>query len=44
MNVDDESTLADLKRYDLLVFGGWNTMMPLQRTCCGATSKTAACS
>lgn len=31
MNVDDESTLADLKRYDLLVFGGWNTMMPLQK-------------
>ncbi len=31
MNVDDESTLADLRRYDLLVFGGWNTMMPLQK-------------
>ena len=31
MQVDDESTLADLRRYDLLVFGGWNTMMPLER-------------
>ena len=30
-NVDDETTLADLRRYDLLVFGGWNTMMPLER-------------
>jgi len=28
MQIDDESTLADLKRYDLLVFGGWNTMTP----------------
>jgi hypothetical protein len=26
MQVDDESTIADLRRYDLLVFGGWNTM------------------
>ena len=26
MNVDDESTIADLRRYDLLVYGGWNTM------------------
>ena len=26
MQVDDESTLADLRRYALLVFGGWNTM------------------
>ena len=31
MNVDDETTLKDLKRYDLLVFGGWNTMMPLEK-------------
>ena len=31
MNVDDETTLADLRRYDLLVFGGWNTMMPLEK-------------
>ncbi|MBR4260290.1 MAG: hypothetical protein IKQ17_14765 [Kiritimatiellae bacterium] len=28
MQIDDESTLADLRRYDLLVFGGWNTMTP----------------
>lgn len=28
MQIDDESTLADLSRYDLLVFGGWNTMTP----------------
>lgn len=28
MQVDDESTLADLRRYELLVFGGWNTMTP----------------
>ena len=28
MQIDDESTLADLKRYSLLVFGGWNTMTP----------------
>ena len=26
MQVDDESTLAELRRYSLLVFGGWNTM------------------
>jgi hypothetical protein len=26
MQVDDESTIADLRRYDLLVYGGWNTM------------------
>ena len=26
MNVDDESTIADLRSYDLLVYGGWNTM------------------
>ena len=31
VNVDDETTLADLRRYDLLVFGGWNTMMPLEK-------------
>ena len=28
MQIDDESTVADLRRYDLLVFGGWNTMTP----------------
>lgn len=28
MQIDDESAIADLKRYDLLVFGGWNTMTP----------------
>ena len=28
MQVDDESAVADLRRYDLLVFGGWNTMTP----------------
>ena len=28
MQIDDDSTLADLRRYDLLVFGGWNTMTP----------------
>lgn len=28
MQIDDESTLGDLKRYELLVFGGWNTMTP----------------
>ena len=28
MQMDDDSTLADLRRYDLLVFGGWNTMTP----------------
>lgn len=28
MQVDDESTVADLRRYDLLAFGGWNTMTP----------------
>ena len=28
MQIDDESTIADLVRYDLLVFGGWNTMTP----------------
>ena len=28
MQVDDESTVADLRRYSLLVFGGWNTMTP----------------
>ena len=26
MQIDDETALADLRRYDLLVFGGWNTM------------------
>ena len=26
MNVDDDSMVADLRRYDLLVYGGWNTM------------------
>lgn len=26
MQIDDESTLADLARYALVVFGGWNTM------------------
>ena len=31
MNVDDESTIADLRRYELLVFGGWNTVVPAQR-------------
>ena len=31
VNVDDETTIADLRRYDLLVFGGWNTMMPLEK-------------
>ena len=31
VNVDDETTLADLCRYDLLVFGGWNTMMPQEK-------------
>ena len=31
MQVDDESTIADLRRYDLLVFGGWNTMMRLEK-------------
>lgn len=31
MQVDDESTAADLRRYDLLVFGGWNTMVPLEK-------------
>lgn len=31
MNVDGESTIADLRRYDLLVFGGWNTMTELAR-------------
>ena len=28
MQIDDDSTVADLRRYDLLVFGGWNTMTP----------------
>ena len=28
VNVDDDIALADLRRYDLLVFGGWNTMTP----------------
>ncbi len=28
MQIDDDSTAADLRRYDLLVFGGWNTMTP----------------
>ena len=28
MQVDDESTVADLRRYALLAFGGWNTMTP----------------
>ena len=28
MQIDDDSSIADLKRYDLLVFGGWNTMTP----------------
>ena len=31
VNVDDETTRADLRRYELLVFGGWNTMTPQQR-------------
>lgn len=31
MQVDEESTIADLRRYDLVVFGGWNTMMQLER-------------
>ncbi len=31
MQIDDESTMADLRRYDLLVFGGWNTMTPQVR-------------
>ncbi len=31
MQIDDESTIADLRRYDLLVFGGWNTMVSLER-------------
>ncbi len=31
MNIDDESTIADLRRYDLIVFGGWNTVLPAQR-------------
>lgn len=31
MSVDDESTIADLRRYNLLVFGGWNTMTRLQK-------------
>ncbi len=26
--IDDDSTLADLRRYKLLVFAGWNTMTP----------------
>lgn len=28
MQIDDESRVSDLARYDLLVFGGWNTMTP----------------
>ena len=28
MQIDDDSAVADLRRYDLLVFGGWNTMTP----------------
>lgn len=28
VNVDDDTTAAELSRYDLLVFGGWNTMTP----------------
>ena len=28
MQIDDDSSIADLRRYDLLVFGGWNTMTP----------------
>ena len=28
MQIDDDSTLKDLARYELLVFGGWNTMTP----------------
>ena len=28
MQIDDDSALADIARYDLLVFGGWNTMTP----------------
>ncbi len=28
MQIDDESTVADLRRYALLTFGGWNTMTP----------------
>jgi hypothetical protein len=31
MQIDDETTIADLRRYKLLVFGGWNTMMRLER-------------
>ena len=31
VNIDDETTIADLRRYDLVVFGGWNTMMPLEK-------------
>ena len=31
MHVDGESTIADLRRYKLLVFGGWNTVVPEQR-------------
>ena len=28
MQIDDDSSIADLRRYELLVFGGWNTMTP----------------
>lgn len=28
MQIDDESSIADLRRYALLTFGGWNTMTP----------------
>ena len=28
MQIDDDSSIADLRRYDLLAFGGWNTMTP----------------
>ena len=28
MQIDDDSTLADLSRYEVLAFGGWNTMTP----------------
>lgn len=28
MQIDDDSAVAELRRYSLLVFGGWNTMTP----------------
>ncbi|MBQ8112179.1 MAG: hypothetical protein IJ146_03125 [Kiritimatiellae bacterium] len=28
MHIDEDSAASDLRRYDLVVYGGWNTMVP----------------